>query len=300
MAAVEESEAVKNRNELIAGTNAGFVCKLVEYPLDTIKVQAQTQSAGGPAVSPIALLRKTLAEEGFFALYRGIPSPLLGSMVENSVLFSSYAFAGRFLNDDPEQLPFAQKLLCGSFSGLCVATVLTPVELIKCRMQTVNTASVKYANSWQCLLATLKEGGVRSLFYGHTGTLAREVPGNAAWFGGYELGCILMTPEGGSRKDIHPTGLAAAGALGGMSYWGLPFPMDVVKSKIQTGTHNLPPGVKVSVPSVFNHVLKTEGVRGLYRGCGITVARAAPSNAVLFVVYEMSMRLLKGQKLLGS
>lgn len=29
MAAVEESEAVKNRNELIAGTNAGFVCKLV-------------------------------------------------------------------------------------------------------------------------------------------------------------------------------------------------------------------------------------------------------------------------------
>lgn len=33
------------RNELIAGTVAGFVCKLVEYPLDTIKVQAQTQVA---------------------------------------------------------------------------------------------------------------------------------------------------------------------------------------------------------------------------------------------------------------
>ncbi len=32
------------RNEMIAGMVAGFVCKFVEYPLDTIKVQVQTQS----------------------------------------------------------------------------------------------------------------------------------------------------------------------------------------------------------------------------------------------------------------
>jgi hypothetical protein len=38
----EQSEAAQTRNELI-GTVAGFVCKLVEYPLDTVKVQAQTQ-----------------------------------------------------------------------------------------------------------------------------------------------------------------------------------------------------------------------------------------------------------------
>ena len=39
----EQSEAAQARTELIAGTVAGFVCKLVEYPLDTVKVQAQTQ-----------------------------------------------------------------------------------------------------------------------------------------------------------------------------------------------------------------------------------------------------------------
>eukprot|EP00960_Hanusia_phi_P063763 765564-Hanusia_phi.AAC.2 len=61
------------------------------------------------------------------------------------------------------------------------------------------------------------------------------VPGNAAWFGGYELGVYLLTPKGGSKSEVHPAGLAAAGALGGMSYWFFPFPFDVVKSKIQTG-----------------------------------------------------------------
>eukprot|EP00802_Teleaulax_amphioxeia_P013932 Tamp_13987.p1 GENE.Tamp_13987~~Tamp_13987.p1 ORF type:complete len:238 (-),score=18.57 Tamp_13987:683-1396(-) len=234
------------------------------------------------------------------SLYRGLPSPLLGSMVENSVLFSSYAFAGRMISKDPQNQPFYQKLLCGMFSGLCVATVLTPVELIKCKMQTTNEAAVKYKNSWECILATVRQGGLRALFNGHVGTLCREVPGNAVWFGGYELGIYLQTPKTGTKADIHPVGLAASGALGGMCYWFFPFPFDVVKSKIQTGTHGLAPGVAVNVVSVLKHTFKTEGMRGLYSGCAITVGRAAPSNAVLFTAYEMTMRLLRGQPLLGA
>lgn len=37
-------------------------------------------------------------------------------------------------------------------------------------------------------------------------------------------------------------------------------------------------------------LIQTEGIRGLYRGCALTVGRAAPSNAVLFCVYEMTTR----------
>jgi len=36
--------ALHGRNELVAGMVAGFVCKIVEYPIDTLKVQVQTQS----------------------------------------------------------------------------------------------------------------------------------------------------------------------------------------------------------------------------------------------------------------
>jgi len=295
-----ESESVKNRNELIAGMVAGFVCKIVEYPLDTVKVQVQTQSRTGPILSPFQMLQKNMNEAGFMSLYRGLPSPLLGSMLENMVLFSSYSFAGRLISKDPDNQPFEQKLLCGMFSGVCVATVLTPVELIKCKMQTTNEAAVKYKNSIQCITAILKEGGPKALFNGHIGTLCREVPGNAAWFGGYELGIYLQTPVGGSKEDVHPVGVAAAGALGGMSYWFFPFPFDVVKSKIQTGTHGLAEGIKVNVMSVMKHTFKTEGIRGLYSGCGMTVARAAPSNAVLFTAYEMTMRVLRGQPMLGA
>lgn len=165
---------------LYSGMVAGFTCKLVEYPLDTVKVQVQTQAANGPQMSPIAMLTKSLKEEGFLGLYRGIPSPLLGSMVENSVLFASYGLATRSLHTgDPETIPFGLKLVAGGFSGACVATVLTPVELIKCKMQTTNISAVRYKSSGECLAATLKSGGIRALFHGHVGTLCRELPGNA-------------------------------------------------------------------------------------------------------------------------
>jgi hypothetical protein len=78
-----ESDFIKSRNEWLAGAIGGFVCKIVEYPLDTIKVQVQTQTLvkGKVADSPLQMLFKLLRKEGFLGLYRGIPSPLLGSMV---------------------------------------------------------------------------------------------------------------------------------------------------------------------------------------------------------------------------
>ena len=44
----------------------------------------------------------------------------------------------------------------------------------------------------------------------------------------------------------------------------------------------------------FQHLLKTEGPRGLTRGMGATVAREAPGNAIFFTVYEVkSIPLLR-------
>jgi hypothetical protein len=58
-------------------------------------------------------------------------------------------------------------------------------------------------------------------------------------------------PRGGTKRDVHPAGHAAAGAVGGMCYWLVPFPFDVAKSRIQTGTHGLPPGVTPTVAAVL-------------------------------------------------
>lgn len=39
-------------------------------------------------------------------------------------------------------------------------------------------------------------------------------------------------------------------------------------------------------------MLKEEGLAGLYKGCGITCARAVPSHALIFYFYEVADRFL--------
>ena len=97
---------------------------------------------------------------------------------------------------------------------------------------------------------------------------------------GYEVGCYLLTPPGSARSELPPWKVCMAGSLAGMAYWGVPYPADVVKSKIQTGTHGVATadGAQPSIAAVARQTLRTEGVRGFYRGCGMTVARAGPGN----------------------
>jgi solute carrier family 25 carnitine/acylcarnitine transporter 20/29 len=119
-----------------------------------------------------------------------------------------------------------------------------------------------YNNTLDCLVRTVREEGpVRGLFAGHTSTLARECPGNIAWFMGYEIGCRFATPAGTRREDLSPLVNCGAGALAGMMYWFVPFPADVVKSKIQTGTHGLPAHVSPSFMTVSMHLAPPHSAR---------------------------------------
>lgn len=48
------------------------------------------------------------------------------------------------------------------------------------------------------------------------------------------------------------------------------------------------------------HVLRTEGLRGLYKGALPNIAKAAPNSAVTFVVYEFFVGWLSAHTSLGQ
>lgn len=88
------------------------------------------------------------------------------------------------IHDGPkETLPVHKMVVAAACSGVAVSTVLTPVELIKCRMQAgALHGALPYTSTLNCLQRTVAdEGLVTGLFKGHTSTLVREIPGNIAW-----------------------------------------------------------------------------------------------------------------------
>lgn len=135
-------------NDFVAGTAGGFAGKLLDYPLDTVKVLLQTQpttttsAAGATAAETTAsakpyyrgawhALTHTLQTGGVSALYKGVTSPLLGSMAENALLFYAYSHFKRFLGGErpDHELSLWHLSLAGAGAGAAVPLVLTPVEV---------------------------------------------------------------------------------------------------------------------------------------------------------------------------
>ena len=235
---------------------------------------------------------KTWKHDGFLGFYRGVSSPVVGAAFEAAVLFSSFGQMTYLMtgSKNSENMTMPQVFLAGAASGFAVAHVLAPVELVKCKIQiqTKGRAGAVYSGPLHCAYSIVKAQGPLALFHGYQSTVFREIPGNIAWFGAYETVIRALTPAGHKRETLPSYYPAVAGALGGMGYWLSMFPIDTVKSRIQSGVG----ATGTSFSSVFSKILASEGLRGLYAGMGITLARALPSNALIFTVYEQSSRFL--------
>jgi len=187
---------------------------------------------------------------------------------------------------------------------LTIVLSRTPIELVKCKMQVqmlippptppsssfaraVASTSLRHLPGPLAILRdAIRADGVRGLWLGQTGTLIRETGGSAAWFGTKELICKFLRRDAPARP-LRPWESALSGACAGAAYNLAFFPADTVKSTMQTEAE-LRPGSAGhrSFVAVARELYRAQGLRGLYAGCGITVARSGPSSAMIFLIYD--------------
>ncbi|KAK4962268.1 mitochondrial ornithine carrier protein [Elasticomyces elasticus] len=309
------AEALK---DVTFGSIAGIVGKFVEYPFDTVKVRLQSQPDHLPLryTGPLDCFRQSLKRDGFFGLYRGISAPLVGAALETSSLFFSYRLAQDLLQttilQSTDPLPISALVACGAMSGAFTSLLLTPIELIKCKMQVpleTGGTVVHRPRPLTLIAAVYRHHGILGFWHGQLGTLIREMGGSAAWFGSYEALSLAfrkahLSPVSSSAIKTGAeleTGTATtdtkpqlgplpihqqmlAGAVAGMSYNFIFYPADTIKSRMQT--EDAVGGSRRGFWTVGRELWRQHGVRGMYRGCGITVGRAAPSSALIFTIYE--------------
>ena len=131
--------------------------------------------------------------------------------------------------------------------------------------------------------------GPLGFWHGQLGTLIRETGGSAAWFGSYEAvkaASRRLRHISNPEDSIPVSDQMLAGAAAGMSYNFIFYPADTIKSRMQTEEVVADAGARRTFWSTGRALWKQHGLRGLYRGCGITVARSAPSSAFIFTIYE--------------
>jgi len=197
-------------------------------------------------------------------------------------------------------LPFIQDLLLGGTSGVIAKTACAPLERVKILLQ-VQGASVngpKYTGFMDALTRVPKEEGMAALWRGNLANCLRYFPTQAMNFAfkeRYQRMFVRPREEVGFARWF--AGFLAAGAAAGATALTVSYPLEYTYTRLaaDSGAHGAPAGGAAGSGRQYNGMLdcikktvKSDGIRGLYRGYGPSVAGIIVYRAGYFGLYDFS------------
>ncbi|CAO2161639.1 unnamed protein product [Urochloa humidicola] len=302
--------ATSGGREFVAGGVGGMAGVLAGHPLDTLRIRLQQPP---PPVSPgivdapqrppsaARLLRGILRAEGPSALYRGMAAPLASVAFQNAMVFQVYAILSRSLGPESstsEPPSYTNVALAGVGTGALQTLILSPVELVKIRLQ-LEAAGHKHRRPGDhhgpvdMARDILRREGLRGIYRGLTVTALRDAPAHGVYFWTYEYARERLHPgcrRGGGEESLAT--MLVSGGLAGVASWVCCYPLDVVKSRLQA-QGAFPAAARYrGVVDCFRRSVREEGLPVLWRGLGTAVARAFVVNGAIFSAYELALRFL--------
>lgn len=289
--------------DLFAGTVGGMAQVLCGQPFDTTKVRLQS-APPGRYTGAVDAVRQLVQNEGFGGFYKGTLTPLLGVGACVSVQFAVNEAMKRFFHarntaagsasEDPS-LRYSQLYVGGAVAGLANSVLASPIEHIRIRLQVqtgTRSAETQFSGPVDAIRQIYRLGGVRNIFRGFGPTLIREAHGMGIYFLAAEA-CIKQDVQinGITRADVPSWRVCVYGGLAGMSMWITSYPIDVLKSRMQTD--DIRPDKKrfQNMRDCWRATVAT-GYRGLWRGFCPTLVRAAPVNAATFYAFDITRNML--------
>ncbi|KAF8915475.1 mitochondrial carrier [Mucidula mucida] len=286
--------SIQTLKDITAGTAGGICQVLVGQPFDIVKVRMQTAPKGtykGMLDCPLAF-------------YKGTLTPLLGIGVCVSIQFGVIEWMKRFYAQQnilnglggPSGLDLtgSQLVVSGVAAGLANGVVSGPVEHIRIRLQTQPAKNPTYAGPYDAIKKIFSSHGIQGIYKGQAVTLLRESTGYGVYFLAYEkLVQREMATKGIKRDQISPLNSVLYGAAAGYALWAVIYPIDMVKSRMQTDGFSPSTGQKYSSTwNCVSTVWRTEGIKAFTRGLGPTLIRSPFANGATFLGFEMAIRVL--------
>ncbi|KAF8157894.1 mitochondrial carrier domain-containing protein [Crassisporium funariophilum] len=161
---------------------------------------------------------------------------------------------------------FVQSLLAGGVAGTSVDLLFFPIDTIKTRLQSSQ--------------GFRRAGGFSGVYKGVGSVVVGSAPGAAAFFSTYET----MKKTLPFAETLAPVNHMLSASVAEVAACLIRVPTEVIKTRMQTSTYG---AVGSSSFSAARLVLANNGLKGFYRGFGITVMREIPFTSIQFPLYEL-------------
>lgn len=289
----ERSNFTKMCVDIFAGTIAGINVTMVGHPFDTLKVRLQTQPSINPIYKGVAdCFWKTLKWEGFSGLYKGVQAPLIGAIIFRANMFFAFGEAKRFFsNYGKNKLQVKHYYFAGAVAWGWGALIECPIDFFKTQMQiqiirakTIENFKPEYYGMIDCFKKIIKSNGIIGAYQGFIPHVIRNIPAGSVHLGTFEL----LRARFAEKLNCTPSTLPVkynmmAGATGGVLFWALFFPFDVVKSAIQADSPYRDQKKYNGLLDTYKKLYAEGNIKRFYKGFSPCMMRAIPANVVLLM-----------------
>ncbi|SCU84679.1 LAFA_0D11364g1_1 [Lachancea sp. 'fantastica'] len=169
--------------------------------------------------------------------------------------------------------------LLGSIAGCIGATAVYPIDLVKTRLQAQRNSS-QYKNAFDCFYKILSREGIRGIYSGLGPQLVGVCPEKA----------IKLTVNDYVRRKLMYSNQhlsfpleVVSGAAAGACQVVFTNPLEVVKIRLQVRSEYTAALNDAKVNAIS--IVKSLGLKGLYRGIGACLMRDVPFSAIYFPTY---------------
>lgn len=314
------SDDITPLQRMAASCTGAILTSLLVTPLDVVKIRLQAQKnpfpkgkcfvycnglmdhicvcengnskawykAPGHFSGTLDAFIKIVRNEGIKALWSGLPPTLVMAVPATVIYFTCYdqlcAAVRVKMGDHAQMAP----LLAGAVARVGAATVISPLELMRTKLQ---SQKLSYRELTNCVRLAVETEGWRSLWRALGPTLLRDVPFSAMYWYNYERSKSWLCERYNTREPTLAISFISGAASGTIaSIVTLPF--DVVKTRRQVElgelqAMNLSSKASSSTISVMRKIVAQHGFGGLFAGFLPRVVKVAPACAIMISSYEL-------------
>ncbi|CAN1304013.1 Mitochondrial substrate carrier family protein B [Linum perenne] len=186
----------------------------------------------------------------------------------------------------------AVRFLGGGLAGISAASATYPLDLVRTRLA-AQRDTIYYRGIWDSFRTICKEEGYLGLYKGVGPTLLGVGPNLAIGFCVYES--LKSFWESRRPNDSTTMVSLSCGSLSGVAASTATFPIDLVRRRMQLeGAGGKARVYTGGLLGTFRHIIKNEGLLGLYRGILPEYYKVVPGVAIVFMTYETLKIALSG------
>lgn len=247
--------------QIIPGIMNAISITLIGHPIDTMKTMLQSNVHKN--------VFDCMKNEGFKGLYRGMSPTLVSHLLKRPIQFP--------INDYLKDNFGLGRYTAGFIAGGSMSIIGTPLQVIKVNCQVSKTN--EYKNAFDFIPKYYQINGLKGFYKGFKITLTKDV-----LFGGSFLGTYDLIK---SNLPNHKGVIFVSGALAHCATWSVLIPVDNIKTKVQKSKTPL------AISEAVKTTIKTEGIKGLWKGILPACARTIPVTGFSMIVYEYARDYVK-------